>query len=47
MIYLMSLGAVLCVRWSPLTASKSLLASAADDSLVLIWQRVEYTISCS
>lgn len=32
-------GAVLCVRWSPRVP---LLASGADDSLVLIWQRAEY-----
>lgn len=36
------LGAVLCVRWSPPTLKKSFLASSADDSVVLIWQRNEY-----
>ena len=34
-------GAVLCVRWSP---KGRYLASSADDSLVLIWQRAEYSI---
>ena len=33
------LGAVLCVKWSPAGAPVDYLASAADDSIVLIWRR--------
>lgn len=33
------IGAVLCVKWSPIGAPVDYLASAADDSIILIWKR--------